>query len=162
MSRFRDKLAGAALLVAIAAVVLAATGTGIALPGKHTVSSGDIKPGAVKSKQIKDGKVRPQDLANKTRMWARVSGDGNLVSASKGNVTTERTNEGVYAVDFNANDLSLCAWIVQISSFVPGGDIPSGEVTAEIAASANDTVRVGTHDHIGDPKNHGFTLIVFC
>jgi hypothetical protein len=162
MSRFRDKLAGAALLVAIAAVVLAATGTGIALPGKHTVSSGDIKPGAVKSKQIKDGKVRPQDLADKTRLWAKVSSDGNLVGASKGGVVSDRFNTGVYTVDFNADNLSGCAWVAQISSFTPGGNIPNGQATTELAANAEDTVRVGTGNSDGGDADRGFTLIVFC
>jgi hypothetical protein len=162
MRKLHGKLPSPGLIVATAALVVALAGTAIALPGKHTVSRSDIKVEAVRSKQIGDGKVRPQDLSDKSRVWARVSSDGNLVNASKGGVTSSRSNDGVYAVDFNAGDLSLCAWDAQLASFTPGGGIPSGEATTELAVSANDTVRVGTHNSGGDEADRGFTLIVFC
>jgi hypothetical protein len=162
MSRIGRKLPSPGLVVATVALVVASAGTAIAIPGKHVVSRSDIKPEAVRSKQIGDGKVRPQDIADRTIAWARVNSDGNLVNASKDGVTSVRNNEGVYAVDFNAGDLSLCAWDVQLASFNPGGGIPSGESTAELAVSSNDTVRVGTHNSAGNESNRGFTVVVFC
>jgi hypothetical protein len=162
MSKLQTRLPSPALIVAMVALVAALAGTAIALPGKKTVSRTDIKPEAVRSKQIGDGKVRPQDLSDKSVMWARVSSDGNLVNASKGGVTSVRNNDGVYAVDFNAHNLSLCAWDAQLASFTPGGGIPSGESTTELAASADDTVRVGTHNSSGTEADRGFTLVVFC
>jgi hypothetical protein len=162
MSKARGKLPSPALVVATTALVAALAGTAIALPGKHTVSRSDIKAEAVRSKQIGDGKVRPQDLSDKSRVWARVSSDGNLVNASTGGVTSTRNNEGVYAVDLNVGDVSLCAWDAQLASFTPGGGIPSGEATTELAVSSNDTVRVGTHNSSGAEADRGFTLIVFC
>jgi hypothetical protein len=162
MIGLKGRLPSPALIVAVVALVAALAGTAIALPGKKTVSRNDIKPEAVRSKQIGDGKVRPHDLSEKSVMWARVSSDGNLVNASTGGVTSTRNNDGVYAVDFNAHDLSLCAWEAQLASFTPGGGIPSGESTTELAASANDTVRVGTHNSSGTEADRGFTLVVFC
>jgi hypothetical protein len=162
MSKPQTRLPSPGLVVAVVALVVALAGTAIALPGKKTVSRNDIKPEAVRSKQIGDNKVRPQDLSDKSVMWARVSSDGNLVNASKGGVTSVRNNDGVYAVDFNAHNLSLCAWDAQLASFSPGGPIPGGESTTELAASADDTVRVGTHNSSGDEADRGFTLVVFC
>jgi hypothetical protein len=162
MRDFRDKLPSPALVVATTALVVALAGTAIALPGKHTVSRSDIKPDAVRSKQIGDNKVRPQDINDRAIMWARVSSDGNLVNASKDDVVAAPGNEGVYTVDFNAGDLSLCAWDAQLASFTPGGGIPSGEATTERAVSANDIVRVGTSNSSGVEADRGFTLIVFC
>jgi hypothetical protein len=162
MNGLRGRLPSPALIVATTALVVALAGTAIALPGKHTVSRSDLKPEAVRSKQIGDNKVRPQDINDRTITWARVNSDGNLVNASKDGVTSGRNNDGVYAVDFNAGDLSLCAWDAQLASFNPGGGIPSGESTTELAVSSNDTVRVGTHNSSGTESDRGFTLVVFC
>jgi hypothetical protein len=162
MNRLKGRLPSPALIVAMVALVAALGGTAIALPGKKTVSRNDIKVEAVRSKQIGDGKVRPQDLSEKSVMWARVSSDGNLVNASEEGVTSVRNNDGVYAVDFNAHSLALCAWDSQLASFTPGGGIPGGESTTELAASANDTVRVGTHNSSGTEADRAFTLVVFC
>jgi hypothetical protein len=158
----RDKLPSPALVVATVALVVALAGTAIALPGKHTVSRSDIKPDAVRSNQIGDGKVRPQDLSDQSLMWAKVSSDGNLVTASKDDVVAEPGNEGIYTVDFNAGDVSLCAALAQITSFTPGGAIPTGQVTTELAASSPDTVRVGTANSAGDAADRGFTVTVSC
>ena len=51
MSR-RPSTGGAGLIVALIALVLAVSGPAIALPGKNSVDSGDIKKNAVKSKHL--------------------------------------------------------------------------------------------------------------
>ena len=56
----------------------------------------------MRSKQIGDNKVKPHDLNEKTRLWAEVTGNGNLGTASKGGVVTDEGADGVYTVDFNA------------------------------------------------------------
>jgi hypothetical protein len=50
-------------VVGYVAVFLALTGTAIALPGKNSVNSGDIKNNQVKSVDAKDGGLRLKDLA---------------------------------------------------------------------------------------------------
>lgn len=52
----------AGTLIGTVALVFALTGAAVALPGKGSVDSGDIKKNAVKSKQIKNGKVKLADL----------------------------------------------------------------------------------------------------
>jgi hypothetical protein len=51
-----------ALIVAIVALVAALAGTAVALPGKNTVSSNDIKKNAVRSSDIKNDKVKGVDV----------------------------------------------------------------------------------------------------
>jgi hypothetical protein len=51
-----------ALIVAIIALVAALAGTAVALPGKNTVSSNDIKKNAVRSSDIKNDKVKGVDV----------------------------------------------------------------------------------------------------
>ncbi len=51
-----------ALIVALIALVAAMSGAAVALPGKNTVGSGDIKADAVRSKQIKSKAVKGSDV----------------------------------------------------------------------------------------------------
>src|SRR5262245_46306011 len=51
-----------ALVVALVALVAAMTGAAAALPGQNTVTSGDIKREAVRSKHIKGHSLRGSDV----------------------------------------------------------------------------------------------------
>lgn len=63
--RFRSK-PSASMVVAFMALLLALGGTAVALPGNNTVTSGDIKRGAVGTSDIKNNSVRTQDIRNST------------------------------------------------------------------------------------------------
>jgi hypothetical protein len=80
-----------AMLVAVIALVIAATGVATALPGKNKVDSGDIA----------NGQVKKNDLNRnvKTR-WARINGESGDVIDQSGGISAERVVEGVYFVDF--------------------------------------------------------------
>ena len=59
MGRFSLKrLPSPGLVVGVVALIAALSGTAIALPGKNTVDSGDIKKGAVKTSDIARGTVQ--------------------------------------------------------------------------------------------------------
>ena len=62
---FRSK-PSASMVVAFMALLLALGGTAVALPGNNTVTSGDIKRGAVGTSDIKNNSVRTQDIRNST------------------------------------------------------------------------------------------------
>jgi hypothetical protein len=83
-----------ALVVAVIALAVAATGVATALPGKNTVDSGDIANGQVKKKDL-NKKV-------KTR-WVRVDGQNGNVIDQSGGISAERAIEGVYFVDFGSS-----------------------------------------------------------
>ena len=78
MKETRRRLPSPALLVAVIALVAALSGAAIALPGKNSVKSNDIKRGAVKGTDIATGAVKPADLD-----LIKVDGEaGPLVTAS--------------------------------------------------------------------------------
>ena len=52
----------AGTLIGIVALVFAMTGAAIALPGRNSVDSGDIKKNAVRSADIKNGQVKAPDV----------------------------------------------------------------------------------------------------
>ena len=57
LQRLRGRI-GSAHLIGLAALILALTGTSIALPGRNSVDSGDIRNKAVKTVDIGTGQVR--------------------------------------------------------------------------------------------------------
>ncbi|HEX2466574.1 MAG TPA: hypothetical protein VHJ54_00045 [Solirubrobacterales bacterium] len=65
-------------------------------------------------------------------------------------------------VDFNAGDIARCAAVAQLTSFTPGGNVPDGQVSSELAASSTDTLRVNTSNSAGTSAGRGFTAVVFC
>lgn len=154
-----------ALLVAVIALVAALGGSAIALPGKNTVNSGDVKNDSIKSADLRDGTaVKPQDLHPSARLWAEISPDAQVLGASKTGITAARTNQpqGGYSVDFAQGDIGACASVAQISGFAPGGGIPAGQAATELSGTSTTAIRVETTNNTGDLADRGFTLVVFC
>lgn len=67
---FRTRRPSPSLMVSFVALAVAISGTAVALPGKNTVKTNDIKNNAVTSKKIKDLAITASKLAN-----GSVSGD---------------------------------------------------------------------------------------
>jgi hypothetical protein len=61
---FAGRRPSPAMAVAFAALLAALSGTAVALPGKNTVDSGDIKKNAVRSADIKNGAAGTKDIKN--------------------------------------------------------------------------------------------------
>jgi len=64
MQRFHIRRPSGGMAVAFVALLAALSGTAVALPGKNTVNSGDIKNGQVKSADIKNNSVVGKDIKN--------------------------------------------------------------------------------------------------
>lgn len=62
-----------ALIVAVAALVFAVSGVAVALPGKNSVATKDIKKNAVTAAKIKDGAVTTSKLGNDAVTGAKVN-----------------------------------------------------------------------------------------
>lgn len=62
MKRIAGRLPSPALVVATVALLVALTGSAVALQGKNSVKSNDIAPGAVKGKDIAKEAVKPPKL----------------------------------------------------------------------------------------------------
>lgn len=151
-----------ALLVSVIALVLAMAGSAVALPGKDTVGASDIKKGAVRSKQIKDAKVKPWDINKRARFWAMVNASGELVRSSLDGTTATRNDTGQYTVDTRAFKTGPCAPVAQLHSFNSSGAFTKGEVTTKSTGADSESVRVGTFDSGGTHANRGFALYLAC
>lgn len=75
MRKFLAKRPTPAMAVAFVALLAALSGSAIALPGKNSVDSGDIKNGQVKTKDIKNNDVRSGDVRNGTLTGGDVKDD---------------------------------------------------------------------------------------
>lgn len=76
-------VAGAALFIALGGSAVAANGL---------IHAGDIAPGAVMSKTIRNGGVEPQDLSTRTRALLRVAEGGTGAKGDTGSPGTPGTN----------------------------------------------------------------------
>jgi hypothetical protein len=64
MRRFSPRKPSPAMAVAFIALLAALSGTAVALPGKNSVDSGDIKNNAVRTQDIRNGNVTTKDVKN--------------------------------------------------------------------------------------------------
>jgi hypothetical protein len=97
MSRFSLKrLPSPALAVAFVALIAALSGTAIALPGKNTVDSGDIKKGAVKGK----------DIGKNAVSGSKVKGNSLTGSDIKGLSGSDVTDDSLGGGDVNEASLA--------------------------------------------------------
>ena len=94
MRSFFAKRPSPAMAVAFVALLAALTGTSIALPGKNSVDSGDIKNNTISGKDIRNGSVAGKDVKNGSVKSADV-GDNSLTGAD--------LNEGTLGTVPNAN-----------------------------------------------------------
>ena len=93
-----------ALAVAFIALLAALSGTAVALPGKNTVDSGDIKRNAVRSSDVRSGAIRTADIRNNAVTSAKVRNNtvtgndvnestfGKVPSATNADTATNATN----------------------------------------------------------------------
>ena len=75
MKQVRAMRPSPALVVAMVALLAAMSGAAVALPGKSTVNSGDIKDGGVKAKDIKNDAVRSKHIKAKSVKGSDVQDD---------------------------------------------------------------------------------------
>jgi hypothetical protein len=93
-------------VVTTAAILFAFGGTAVALPGKATVDSGDIKNSTIKSVDVKDNNLQSADLADGSAVGGVDVVDGSLAAADIANdaITAAKiANNAVGATEI-AND----------------------------------------------------------
>jgi hypothetical protein len=81
MSGWSFRRPSAPLVISCAALFMALSGTAVALQGKNTIDSGDIKPGAVHQSDIAQGAVGALTLARHAVVTGDI--DDNAVTADK-------------------------------------------------------------------------------
>ncbi|MGH2716115.1 MAG: hypothetical protein ACRDM7_19970 [Thermoleophilaceae bacterium] len=75
MKRLYSRRPTPAMIVAFVALLAALSGTAVALPGKNTVDSGDLKKGAVKTSDLANRAVTNKKVKNGTLTGAKVKDD---------------------------------------------------------------------------------------
>lgn len=175
LQRIRGRV-GSAHLLAIIALILAISGTAIALPGRNTVNGQDIKNQAIKSLDVRDNNLRSQDIRESTLkgvasakdsedvLWAVVTnpagaGNAGLIRAGQTGTTV---GEAGGAVQVNlGRDVSNCAW--NATRGMPGGGTePSGFAEVNGIAGQPTVVEVHARDDAGAAVDGNFHLQVTC
>ena len=184
IARIRSRL-GSAHVIALIALVLAVTGTSVALPGKNSVDSGDIKKNAVTSSDIRNKNVKAADVAlnslgtsqiNESSLgevpkaasasnvfWAVVSNppggaNATLVRSSQPAPTVAEAT-GVI-VTFN-RDVSNCTWLATRGATGAGVETNGYAQTGGAVGNANG-VDVRTRQPDGTITDGNFHLLVVC
>jgi hypothetical protein len=108
-----------AMVVALIALVAGAAGSAVALPGRNSVQSNDIKSGAVKKRHIAGGAVNQAKLApgvrsllNRPYAAALVAADGSVVEAigiTSSNVTHPDDGQYCFNLAFNPTVVNATA-----------------------------------------------------
>jgi hypothetical protein len=133
-----------------------------------TITTPDLKNGAVNGSKILDNSVTGADVDEKTlhprTFFAQVKADGHIASASPG-VTSTRSDTGRYVVDF-PRDMTSCTATVNNAAIV-GGDptVPAAQPflaigRAVFTAAGSDDVEVDLSG--GGFQNTSFVVIAVC
>jgi hypothetical protein len=124
-----------AMLVSVIALVFALGGVATALPGKKVIDKNDLKKNVVKSKHIKDGGAKYQDLEKgiAVRAYALVTGDGEVSEAYSRGISD--SNIDVFGGGFCIENLPFQPKHIQATHRYLGGG--SDELTADVLETAN-------------------------
>lgn len=175
LSRIRGRV-GSAHLLAVIALVMAVTGTAIALPGRNSVNGQDIKNGAVKSLDVRENNLRGNDIRESTLgtvpsaevaqnvLWAVVTNPaapGNAALNRAGQAgTTVAESGGAVQVNFGRS-VNACAWTATRGT-PAGGTEPAGFAEVNGIAGQPTVVEVHTRDDTGAAVDGNFHLQVTC
>lgn len=163
MGKLRSKASPAALVISVIALIAAiGGGAAIALPGKNTIDSGDIKKNAVKSSDIKNDKVTGTDVKESTlslpasavpknTFGASVNSGGSVTAATLPGTKADISGAGAYTVTF-PRSVQGCVPVASTDSFVAA---PASAVLA--GAGSPNVVNV----YAGN-GTQGYNVIVTC
>lgn len=124
-----SKLPSPATAVAFVALLAALTGTAVALPGKNTVDSGDIRNSQVKSPDIRNGAIRGLDVREDTLTGGDVAEStlGTVPSANSANSATTAATADAAKVAETAGSADVAASLTGLrvgrASVGDGGEV---------------------------------------
>jgi hypothetical protein len=123
------------MVVAFVALLAALSGTAVALPGKNTVDSGDIKNNNVRGKDIRTSTVRGSDVKGDTLTGGDINEStlGQVPSAASANSATTATNAG------NADSVggTPLGGLLQVAGCQTGKVLGFARIKGEAAAFPN-------------------------
>src|SRR5688572_3902654 len=128
MNRWLSRRPSPAMAVAFIALLAALSGTAVALPGKNTVDSGDIKNNSVRSNDLRNNNVATKDVKN-----------NNLRSI-------DIRNNSLTGADVNEGSLGQ----------VPSANTANSATTATTATTANNIAAPEGFHQVGAPGEPPF------
>jgi hypothetical protein len=152
-------------IIGFIALFFALGGVAVALPGTNTVDSGDLRPGAVKSVDIRGSAVTGPKLAPSVRpRWARINHTSNSIVRGRGVTGMTSAGNGNYTVSF-ATPIVNCGWTATLNQNVTGDPHPAGELAVKPAGQ--NAVNVQYFSSGGSATNlpvaqSGFTVVIHC
>jgi len=149
LNRIRGRLTYANVTATIALFLALGLGTAWA-----------IENNSVKSKHIKDGEVKPQDLADSSQAYAYVTADGNLVG-SRGVEDVDQFKEfGIYCFELSFDATVAVASADSLGIFTPTDANAKTAVPAEPAfCEGNETDASVRIIQSGNSNPHPFYVI---
>ena len=93
-----------------------------------------------------------------TRLFARVSGTGTLLSGSPGASAVALGGAGDYEVSWGSQNLTNCA----VDATIESGAFGQGLIRRSVSPTAANKVRILTQDTAGTQINNGFAVVAFC
>src|SRR5918999_2722254 len=137
-----------AMAIAFIALLAALSGTAVALPGKNTVDSGDIKRGAVKTSDIARSSVRGASVANGSLSGADARDDSlsgaDIQESTLGTVPSASTaNSANTANTANSANTATRADTADRATTAATADSANRATTADTATTANNANNLG-------------------
>jgi len=180
MGKRLKRLPSPSMGVAFVALLAALGGTAVALPGSNTVTTGDIKKGAVKSSDVKNSSLTRSDIKNSTLRGSDVGSNtltgsdinegslGTVPSANTANTASTATSAGnagsvggqqIVKFNFARPSSSARATIFSVGGFTLTSDCDAaGDIDLDGTTSvANSQIMIkGTNDD-QTPNSDTFT-----
>jgi hypothetical protein len=148
MRRFFARRPKPAMVVAFIALLAALSGTAVALPGRNTVDSGDIKKGAVKNRNIGRGAVTNSKVRNGTLTGAKLR-NGTITGLKVGadTLTGANINEGTLGQVPSANTANTAnsANSANTANTANTANAVAGRTPFLVKLSAGQTQTIATH-----------------
>ena len=175
MHRIRRLLPSPAMVVAVAALFVALSGSAYAIVitgasiRNNSVTGADIKNKALHGRDVKpdslggvpilESRLGPVPRAEGVNRFAVVTAVGTL-ARGRGVTSATRTAEGRYQVIFD-RDVRPCAYLVSVGDAGAAGP-PQGEAASTALASNVNGVAIRTESSNGAATDRPFHLIVSC
>jgi len=169
MSKLGGKRPSAPLVLSMVAVVLALTGTSIALPGTNTVDGGDIKKETIKGKDIKDETITGDQVKETSLKGVRAKASNVMAATvSDWSVATDcavdSNTEGITGAVVGTNCEITFPKSVQNCTVGATPVHPTDDVSAQTSVRkiSGAVVRVTRIDELGEPRPGLFSIIAVC
>jgi hypothetical protein len=144
-----------ALVVNLIALLVALSGVAVALPGKNTVDSGDVKKNSLKSSDYKNNKMKGADILESSLGQVPSAAAADTANQAA-NASTVGPGAGIHPIDFNVNGTVPETTVLDLNglqilaSCGPAGTFARSTKAGKLAGHVVDTVFGGFDTFINE------------